>query len=61
MRNTKQTYPHYNSDDGKAIITLLNDMGFPQYRIAALFDVNQGRVNEVIKGKHGYKFQNRQS
>lgn len=31
-------------------IKLLAAGGFPQHRIAALFDVNQGRISEIASG-----------
>lgn len=35
-----------------AIIKLLSeDLGFQHKRIAALFDVNQGRISEIVSGK----------
>jgi len=40
--------PDINSSRGEAIAKLLRTNGFPVHRIAALFDVNQGRVSEAI-------------
>jgi len=40
--------PAYNSTIGKAVIRLLDVWGFPNHRIASLFDVNQGRISEVL-------------
>jgi DNA-directed RNA polymerase specialized sigma24 family protein len=36
------------SDAGKAIVLMLKVHGFPVHRIAALFDVNQGRITDAI-------------
>jgi predicted XRE-type DNA-binding protein len=35
----------------EALIELLLSHGIPQYRIAALFDVDQSRVSEIKTGK----------
>jgi len=40
--------PDLKSDMGRAVALLLRANGFPTHRIAALFDVNQGRVAEAI-------------
>lgn len=40
--------PELKSKTGKAIAQLLRSLGFPTHRIAALFEVNQGRVAEAI-------------
>lgn len=44
-----------------AIIKLLVDVGFHHKRIAALFDMNQGRISEVANGQVrpdvGYAFE----
>ena len=46
-RNSRETVPPYDSDIGRAIIILLYTIGFPQHRIAALFDENSGRIAET--------------
>lgn len=43
-----------NYDDPKSpvcrgLVSLLWQLGFPIHRIAALFDVNQGRIAEVVR------------
>ena len=35
-------------DEDKAIVLMLKAAGFPIHRIGALFDVNQGRISEVV-------------
>jgi hypothetical protein len=35
--------------DDKQVIRVLTDLGFPQKRIAALFDCNQGRIDDALK------------
>jgi predicted XRE-type DNA-binding protein len=39
------------SEADAAVIKLLLSIGLPQYRIAALFDVDQSRVSEIKTGK----------
>lgn len=48
MKNDQTTHPDIKSPLGRQIVILLIDNGFPQHRIASLFDENQGRVSEVI-------------
>lgn len=38
------------SPSDAAIVVLLASMGFQHKRIAALFDVNQGRIAEIVRG-----------
>lgn len=47
MKNSRETAPRHDSDLGRAVIILLYMIGFPQHRIAALFDVNSGRIAET--------------
>jgi hypothetical protein len=49
-------HPTYNTPQGVKLIRYLIGQGFPAHRIAALFDINQGRINEVKKGKDGHRF-----
>jgi hypothetical protein len=48
-RNDDTTCPEIKSVKGKRIVIELYQAGFPEKRIAALFDENQGRVAEVIR------------
>lgn len=36
------------SDGDKKVALWLHERGFPNHRIAALFDVNQGRISEAL-------------
>lgn len=38
------------ADTDKAIAVLLVSLGFHHKRIAALFDVDQGRIAEIVRG-----------
>ena len=44
----QESLPMGESD--KAIAILLVSLGFQHKRIAALFDVNQGRIAEIVRG-----------
>jgi predicted XRE-type DNA-binding protein len=46
-RNSARTHPEVKSTEGKRIVKQLTKAGFPNHRIASLFDVNQGRIAEV--------------
>lgn len=46
--SARQDHPEIKSPLGTALATMLRHSGFPSHRIAALFDVNQGRVAEAI-------------
>jgi hypothetical protein len=48
-RRTKQMKSHALTTSDKALALDLTKRGFPHKRIAALFDVNQGRIAEVTK------------
>lgn len=48
-RNDDDTHPKIKSPKGKRIVIELYKGGFPEKRIAALFDENQGRVAEIIR------------
>lgn len=41
--------PELQSAVGVSVALLLHSLGFPQHRIASLFDVNQGRISEIVK------------
>jgi DNA-directed RNA polymerase specialized sigma24 family protein len=46
---------HAPDDDlERAIIRMLYTVGFPQQRIANLFDCNLGRINDVVKYRRGH-------
>lgn len=49
-RKSQQTAYTLDEYDA-AIVRFLDNQGFSCQRIAALFDVNQGRVSEVITGQ----------
>jgi predicted XRE-type DNA-binding protein len=38
-----------HSKQGRALVVHLHAMGFQVHRIASLFDVNQGRVSEIMR------------
>jgi hypothetical protein len=44
-------HPAHNTPQGVKLIRRSIGLGFPAHRIAALFDINQGGINEVKKGK----------
>lgn len=46
----KMREPCFSKQD-IAVIVLLKQLGYFEHRIAALFDVNQGRISEVWTGK----------
>ncbi len=48
-RRTIQMKSHTLTSNDKALALDLSKRGFPHKRIAALFDVNQGRIAEVTK------------
>lgn len=48
-RNDDTTHPEIKSARGKRVVIDLYRAGFPEKRIAALFDENQGRVAEIIR------------
>lgn len=39
--------PEIDTPQGRAVVILLVALGFPQHRIASLFDENQGRISEI--------------
>jgi hypothetical protein len=39
--------PRHLTEDDKEVVKLLRHLGFPVHRIAALFDMNQGRISEA--------------
>lgn len=43
-----EPYPSLNTQQGAAIAVLLYALGFPQHRIGALFDMNQGQVSTIV-------------
>lgn len=42
------TYPPLRTAQGRAVAVLLYELGFPQHRIGALFDENQGQISMVV-------------
>lgn len=50
-KNDKTTHPNIRSAEGKAVVLYLREQGFPNHRIAPLFDENQGRVTDIFKKK----------
>jgi len=48
-RNNNATHPEIKSARGNQIVLSLYRAGFPEKRIAALFDENQGRVAEIVR------------
>ena len=48
-RRTRQMKSHTLTTSDKALVLDLTKRGFPHKRLAALFDVNQGRIAEVTK------------
>lgn len=43
------------SERDRAVVLLLYAMGYQQRRIAAFFDVNQGRISEAVTAFRGGK------
>jgi hypothetical protein len=48
LLNHDEHIPHVNSEMGRAIISVLYLLGFPQHRIGSLFDADHGYVSQVI-------------
>lgn len=44
-------FTNHKTEDGRHVIRLLSRLGFPNHRIASLFDVNQGRISEINNGQ----------
>jgi hypothetical protein len=56
QRNDDGTHPLIKSREGKQVVKdLYHIHRFPEKRIAALFDENQGRVAEIIRAKRASK------
>ena len=41
-------FTDFRTPQGQSVIMILYHCGFPQHRIASLFDCNQGRISEVV-------------
>ena len=57
-RNVREGVIGIHSEMGRAIVLLLYNLGFPGYRIASLFDVADGRINEIVN-PNSYRNRNR--